>query len=611
MGKKEFDTFFQHEEGKKIIDFYDFLVQTWDEFDYYVFICRSSYWLFLILCAQNGWMIDKSRILSDRYVIKEYDLKLKDKRVALIDDTMMTGYALYRVFSKLRQWYPEMQIETMVVYCGTQKIEPQQISRNPKAERALIDEFVSSIQYVTEASYETLGAFSFHMARLVQHSMVPYVVELPFLVNSEYAVGEYLKDLRQDVSAERTVTIPGRAFLHLISSENNWHYRDNSYSLPNEEEIYCGYFYYSGAELQKAFGGYLLRSIVKCRYEWLENDQVKILFTPFAVFQCMDYEEARKITLRLYEGTAYENFLQKAQDRIQEGLGKLDEKFEVAIYRSIVYFVSEYIARLFSDYVSEFGILLGQNEDLLENHVSDVFANTVGEIMNWSRKRFLLRLFRVSQDYQDGEQRYFDRNCSYSYEERLELSYQELYNEVIRRKRQTHTVFSFTLEEMTEFLYREVGFPSIETLKDCLVGALLRMLDIGILGNVLEYDKGNIKRGFRYGENSDVILPYYNPYVFWALDLKYRQIEKEYEEDGENVKSNKILNFLNYFYFFLERKNYFDIIVDREDYRQIRDYLSVDWDCMKRIILNKRFLLKEMPLNNMVCKEIMEYVLNM
>lgn len=106
-------------------------------------------------------MIDKSRILSDRYVIKEYDLKLKDKRVALIDDTMMTGYALYRVFSKLRQWYPEMQIETMVVYCGTQKIEPQQISRNPKAERALIDEFVSSIQYVTEASYETLGLFLF------------------------------------------------------------------------------------------------------------------------------------------------------------------------------------------------------------------------------------------------------------------------------------------------------------------------------------------------------------------------------------------------------------------------------------------------------------------
>lgn len=71
MEKREYNTFFQHEEGKKIVDFYDFLVQTWDEFDYYVFICRSSYWLFLILCAQNGWMIDKSRILSDRYVIKE------------------------------------------------------------------------------------------------------------------------------------------------------------------------------------------------------------------------------------------------------------------------------------------------------------------------------------------------------------------------------------------------------------------------------------------------------------------------------------------------------------------------------------------------------------
>lgn len=611
MKDREYDYFFEHKEGKTIIDFFKFLVDTWDERDYYVFICRSSYWLFLIMCARNGWVIDKSRILSDRYVVKEYDTKLRDKRVVLIDDTMSTGYALYRVFSKLRQWYPEMHIEPIVVYCGIRELDFLQISRDPETEIRLINEFSSSIRYVTEASYETRGAFSFHVTELVQRSMVPYVVELPFLVDSQYAGHEYLSDLGRGASAERTVIIAAETFTHLISRDSNWHYCDNSYCLPNGEQIRSGYFYYSGAELQGIFGDYLLRSIVKCRYEFIENDAVKVLFTPFAVFQCIDYEEAVYTALCLYEGTAYENFLQTAQDRIRENLGKQDEKFEVAVYRSIVYFVSEYIARLFRDYVSFFGITLEQNVDLLKNHVSDVFASTVSELLTWNKEQFLQRLFRVNLVHWNGQQRYFDRERPYSYKEKLQLSYRELYNEVIRRKRQPHTVFLFTLEEMTEQLYKNVEFPSIETLKDCLLSSLLRMLDMGILGNILEYDTGIIRRGFRYGENSDVMLPYYNPYVFFALDVRYRRVESECGEEEKNEKRNKILSFFDYFYFFLERKNYFDIIVNRNDYMQIKNYCNVEWESMKKIIMNKRFLLKEKTLNNIVCREILEYVQNM
>ncbi|MCM1219933.1 MAG: hypothetical protein NC548_36130 [Lachnospiraceae bacterium] len=611
MKNRELSYFFQHEEGRKIVEFFEFLVDTWDERDYYVFICRSSYWLFLILCAKYGWVVDESRILSDRYVVKEYATELEGKRVALIDDTMSTGYALYKVFSRLRQWYPGMYIEPMVVYCGVRKLNFSQISREPETERSLIDEFNSSIRYVTEASCETMGAFSFHVTGLVQRAMVPYVVELPFLVDRQYADRKYLSDLGQGAFADRVVVVADRVFKHLISTDSNWHYCDNSYNLPDGEKIHCGYFYYSGAELQGLFGDYLLRSIVKCRYEYIENNAVKALFTPFAVFQCIGYEEAKDIALSLYEGTAYENFLQAAQDRIYENLGKADEKFEVAVYRSIVYFVSEYLARMFSDYVSLLGIELVQNVNLMQNHASAVFISTVKEMIAWDQEEFLKRLFRVNLMQRSRSIRYFDRECFYRYEDQLRLSYQTLYNEVLRRKRQTQNVFSFTLEEMTEHLYRNVEFPSMEALKDCLVSSLLRMLDMSILGNMLEYDMGVIKRGFRYGENSDVMLPYYNPYVFFALELRYQQVERGCEQEDGDEKCNKILRFLDDFYFFLERKNYLDIIVNREDYMQIWDYCHVEWETMRKIILNKHFLLKEQSLMDIVCKEIKEYVQNM
>lgn len=608
MRYRGFDYFFRFGDGRKIVGFFEFLVDTWDEYDYYVFICRSSYWLFLIMCAQNDWKVDKSKILSDRYVIKEYDLRLKNKRVALIDDTMQSGYALYRVYSKLRQWYPQMDIEPMVVYCGIREIDPLQISRYSEKEKTLIDEFISSIRYVSDASYETLGAFPFYATELVQNVMVPYVVELPFLVNGEYTENEYLNDLTGRPAKERTVMVSSEKFNQLISSENNWHYRDNSYSLPDGQKICCGYFYYSGVELQNIFGDYLVRPIMKCRYELATDNHVKMLFTPFAIFRCMNYEEAKGIALTLYKGTEYENFVQKAQDAIEDYQEEANEKFEVAIYRSIVYFVSEYLARQFSNYVSEFGIILTQNGGLLKNHVSEAFANAVGEMANWKQQQFLKQMSQVRCEYQEGARRHFDRDCQYNYPEGLNRSYRRLYNEVIRRKRQVHTLFSFTLEEMMDFLYKNVNYPSKEALKDCLTGTLLRMLDMSVLGNVLEYNNGIIKRGFRYGENSDVMLPYYNPYIFYALDLRCEQMEREHEIREDEVKRKEMLLFLDYFYFFLERKNYLDIIVEQEDYIEIKNYLQVDWKTMKKIILNKHFLLKESYMNPIVCEEIQEYV---
>lgn len=609
MNDRELEYFFTREEGKTIVDFFELLVSKWNEWDYYVFICRSSYWLFLIFCAFRGWKIDKSKILSDRYVIKEYDTRLVDANIALIDDTMMSGFALYRVFSKLRQWYPKLHMECMIIYCGIYKIDPQKISRNWEEEKELISEFSSSIKYFLRANDETMGAFSFYATKLVQYAMVPYVVELPFLVNRKYTDCYYLDDLGKNKDLERIITVAEDTFVQLTSTDSNWHYKDNSYLFPNGEEIKCGYFYYSGAELRGIFGDYLLRSVVKCRYEYYDENNVRMIFTPFAIFQCIDYEEAKNIALTLYRETPYENFLQTAQDMIGSDHSQTDEKFEVAVYRSIVYFVSEYIAKIFSDYVSEIGISIGQNKSLLENHVSAEFINTVNDMALWEQEEFLKRLFRIRPVRHPVNQKQFNKNCIYQYEDKLNQTYRELYNEIIRRKRKTQTIFSFTIEEMTEYLYANIEFPSIETLKDCLIGSLLRMLDQSILGNVLELNGRVISRGFRYGENSDVLIPFYNPYVFFALDLYYMQIMEKAEDKEEN--RSKILIFLERLNSFFERRNYFDIIVEQEDFNRIRNYFHVSWSVMERNIVNKRFLLKEQNLNSVVCGEIYKFVQDM
>ena len=279
MNNKSVERFFSNEEGKRIRLFFQVLVNSWNRWDYVVFLCRRGYWLFLIACAYYNWDIDKKKILSDRYVMKDYnpDFAKEGVKFALVDDSMNTGYALFRVYKKIRKTYGKADIEPLVGCLGVKDIKNEQISTTPDIDRNEIEEFKKCVKNMFLVSDEAIGELSYKIIEMTQEQMIPYVVDLPFLVDKSFKGENYLDELRNTNSeiGKRTSKISKEVFYDLIEKNDVWRYNDISYRLPEDGKlIRCGFFSDIGTELQSSLGDCLVKPIIKCRYEFCSHNAI-------------------------------------------------------------------------------------------------------------------------------------------------------------------------------------------------------------------------------------------------------------------------------------------------------------------------------------------------
>lgn len=241
--------------------------------------------------------------------------------------------------------------------------------------------------------------------------------------------------------------------------------------------------------------------IIKCRYEELKDGNIAVLFTPFVVVKSIRYENAVNICRKLYADTEIGKWLENTTERISY----------VLLLNLIECFTNLYTWILFE---SKLKIYFNTSEiklDLLQNNLNPVFLDTIKMMFTWKQIDFESRIEQVNKigNIATWTQ---EKNNNVSLNT-IEEVYELLYQQVIEMKREKNTDNFVTIEQMENMVSQQN--------QELLTGSLLQMLDQNILEQNTVYQNGMILHVFRCGNNSDIVLPFYNPYIMYAVYLFY------------------------------------------------------------------------------------------
>lgn len=261
------------------------------------------------------------------------------------------------------------------------------------------------------------------------------------------------------------------------------------------------FFQYMNSNWYNKTGSFMKSLIIKCRYEELKDGNIAVLFTPFVVVNSIRYENAVNICRKLYADTEIGKWLENTTERISY----------VLLLNLIECFTNLYTWILFE---SKLKIYFNTSEiklDLLQNNLNPVFLDTIKMMFTWKQIDFESRIEQVNKigNISTWTQEKNNNVSLNTFEEVYEL----LYQQVIEMKREKNTDNFVTIEQMENRVSQQN--------QEMLTGSLLQMLDQDILEQNTVYQNGMILRVFRCGNNSDIVLPFYNPYIMYAVYLFY------------------------------------------------------------------------------------------
>ena len=143
--------------------------------------------------------------------------------------------------------------------------------------------------------------------------------------------------------------------------------------------------------------------------------------------------------------------------------------------------------------------------------MNPAFLDTIKMMFTWKQINFESRIEQVNKigNIATWTQEKNNNVSLNTFEEVYEL----LYQQVIEMKREKNTDNFVTIEQMENMVSQQN--------QELLTGSLLQMLDQDILEQNTVYQNGMILRVFRCGNNSDIVLPFYNPYIMYAVYLFY------------------------------------------------------------------------------------------
>lgn len=261
------------------------------------------------------------------------------------------------------------------------------------------------------------------------------------------------------------------------------------------------FFQYMNSNWYNKTGSFMKSLIIKCRYEELKDGNIAVLFTPFVVVNSIRYENAVNICRKLYADTEIGKWLENTTERISY----------VLLLNLIECFTNLYTWILFE---SKLKIYFNTSEiklDLLQNNLNPVFLDTIKMMFTWKQINFESRIEQVNKigNIATWTQ---EKNNNVSLNT-IEEVYELLYQQVIEMKREKNTDNFVTIEQMENMVSQQN--------QELLTGSLLQMLDQDILEQNTVYQNGMILRVFRCGNNSDIVLSFYNPYIMYAVYLFY------------------------------------------------------------------------------------------
>ena len=578
-----------------------------------IFMCRKAYWLYRTLrCYSQEW--DKKYgqlvILSNRLIIKEPDELLNKGYhvVYVFDDTVNTGRSLYQIYKILKAMKPEFEVR-LVVACAPEskealkeKLIVQEKGENPE----LIEEFFETLSIGYYVNIDEIGWISSQEIYMYQRELIPYVIELPFMKEETDTKivqwtdkNPYVINLRKEI------------FRSLCISGTQWDYVDNSYFWPDRLEngridrvIHCGFFHYHNIYVDKSLGDYAPELIVKCRYEETEEGKIQAVFTPFAVMDSISMEEAWKMFSCFYMNTNYfkkkkevYDFLQRSNNNTEE-YRQSREQLGVAVFRANVFFFSLYVYRVFERMVSRvINCSLVLDDEYMKESFSEDFIKYVDKVSKWEPEDFLNKIRRLEPISKISVKNQF-RNIRYEYiKNDAEGMLAQVRLEILRRKREKSENIFIPIEEIKDYVFDKTFDKDLKTRNQILLSIILQMTDQSVIGNSLRVDDENrIYRGYRYGENSDVVLPFRNTYIQLVVETFYDncQMISGYNSDKARQIYFKLIEIMfRELKVWVKEQNYLDVFVSRQELEWGSLYYSDKQADIDTLINNKTMLMKD------------------
>ena len=344
--------------------------------------------------------------------------------------------------------------------------------------------------------------------------------------------------------------------------------------------------------------------IVKCRYEETEEGKIQAVFTPFAVMDSISMEEAWKMFSCFYMNTNYfkkkkevYDFLQRSNNNTEE-YRQSREQLGVAVFRANVFFFSLYVYRVFERMVSRvINCSLVLDDEYMKESFSEDFIKYVDKVSKWEPEDFLNKIRRLEPISKISVKNQF-RNIRYEYiKNDAEGMLAQVRLEILRRKREKSENIFIPIEEIKDYVFDKTLDKDLKTRNQILLSIILQMTDQSVIGNSLRVDDENrIYRGYRYGENSDVVLPFRNTYIQLVVETFYDncQMISGYNSDKARQIYFKLIEIMfRELKVWVKEQNYLDVFVSRQELEWGSLYYSDKQADIDTLINNKTMLMKD------------------
>lgn len=196
-----FIQFIESENGSKVRSFFEYIMNEDTPCDVIVFLTRKGYWLYRIYCWYYGIKIDHKIICSDRKIDKGDIQEIKklsgkdNATVYIVDDTLSSGVTANKIYKVIKSEWTDANIIPVACFMSASS---DNIKDNFN-DSVLDEEFIHQLCYFSKSTPWELGNLSFEQAKLAQSELMPYVVDLPFLVTDSYDCEQRIAGLSKDI----------------------------------------------------------------------------------------------------------------------------------------------------------------------------------------------------------------------------------------------------------------------------------------------------------------------------------------------------------------------------------------------------------------------------
>lgn len=503
---------------------------------------RKGYWVYKVFERGEKKKIRAIRVFSDRYAKKVLDFsELKDKYIYLVDDTLTNGYSLLETFQLLAKVI-DVKYICPLVFALSDTVDLEEKRRKTSG---IEQEFWKKLKYFATMSDADIGKLCIQETKLLHEEGIPFVIDLPFFKDVNAAASDMDFQIR----------MTKKQFEQLEKGSDKWIFHKNEYKLQNEQFLQGFIIQMNHESLLEATKQYASDFVIEGTYTFDEDGNLKVVFIPFAILNSMNKEFLDGLWRELCQEICG---LVTETEAVSEQL--LEMNGWVAKYRECVYLLSMLIAQEFRIYLKELlGIELTYDYEIMKNHFPEKFISAIKVLERDMEKDPGILLEKVSRGVRRKNTYVLEAETDGKAENKVfysEKAAYEIVSEKLEDKKETFksilakygkTLFIpeeiLTIEEIQQLLDRHFVYQSGSERRYALTRVIITMLNLSTCSNKLRKSKDGtgILRGLRYGENSDLLLPFFDIYFYWAVILFHKIVPKkdhlkEYEDFTEDLK---------------------------------------------------------------------------